>query len=43
MDEEVKEEIPGGAKKEKSYIAATSGLHTKDYLAYALGDLAGCL
>lgn len=43
MDEEVKEEIPGREGKEKSYIAATSGLHTKDYLAYALGDLAGCL
>ena len=27
----------------QSYIARTSGLKTKDYLGYAMGDAAGCL
>ena len=27
----------------RSYISQTSGLHTKDYIGYALGDFAGCL
>jgi GPH family glycoside/pentoside/hexuronide:cation symporter len=29
--------------KEKSYIARTSGLTTKDYIGYALGDVSCCL
>ena len=28
---------------EKSYIARTSGLKAKDYIGYAMVDMAGCL
>ena len=30
-------------KNTESYIAKTSGLKTKDYIGYAMGDAAGCL
>lgn len=32
-----------GTEAKRSYISATSGLKTNDYVGYALGDFAGCL
>ena len=38
---EEKENMEAGTSR--SYISQTSGLGTKDYIGYALGDFAGCL
>ncbi len=37
------EERTNEGRTSRSYISQTSGLHTNDYIGYALGDFAGCL